>query len=355
MTNNLSDLAFEALKAKNKDITFPTVYHDTLHAVTHFAFDGDLSKKLPTLGTSPHHEAIVTITQCVLLNYHALLDTDGLVLGATRGSSSVYKKQSSSITKHDLTLEEMKAILAIEVLVDEKTAAKANHGQEFFKNFPENIDGKTFKQDFLQWAMIGHKVDEKGLYDFYHYRNPLADDATVEQAKQMLLDEPAFELSPKEEVKLNWRKHSATKVMFGDIGDYKNELRIDNFEQSDAKLKCDAIDKQIAERNFKCPISDQALECYMMRAELIKQQLQPYLEKKKCSNIFELEYLDFHAIPPKLFAVSKAEVMAALEEKHGIDKGNRERFSIATNIKPANQIISASALHQAPAEPQLQR
>ncbi len=127
------------------------------------------------------------------------------------------------------------------------------------------------------------------------------------------------------------------------------EIRMDNLV--DAIRSGDQSAKDAARLEKKKPfrehegkidigITDQAIEYYMVRAELIRQQLE------RAGELDKLQDERINEIDPKLFAVRKEAVIAALEAKHG------GAFSIKTQV-PNNEIVSAGGLHKSPAEAKL--
>ncbi|TAE33150.1 MAG: hypothetical protein EAY65_05610 [Alphaproteobacteria bacterium] len=88
-------------------------------------------------------------------------------------------------------------------------------------------------------------------------------------------------------------------------------------------------------------LTDQAIEYYMVRANLIKEQLEQagVLDKMRDSRINEID--------PNLFVVSKEAVIEALEAKHHINSQNGERFSIKTPI-PCTTIATLEMQHEPP-------
>ena len=86
------------------------------------------------------------------------------------------------------------------------------------------------------------------------------------------------------------------------------------------------------------PISQQAIEYYATKGQLIREKLQ----EAGYDNIGYKQDID--SIPPKLFVVTKEEVLAALEAKHRIDREAGERFSIKTEI-PSNRVEPTELEH----------
>jgi hypothetical protein len=324
---------YERLAGDNPELGNNMDRHDWMHAIAHPLFEKytkDQPDDFPVFGADPKQEAIVTIMEYVLFDAKPRR-----INGDVIGSDIRDNNGKGIVDDHVFTFEEMKTVLGVEYLYDKKRViyAKEQRKSEDDYDLADAIP-HIVQNVIAQFATEQSPIDtclEYYLTDISPTAH-MTTDHKIEYFQDVCkaLIELDYE---KEEMDVQLRGGLLKYALQAFEEDYKMQLFYKRWDSSEEKKEFDKLQEKIDKRELEYPLPDNALEYYMKRAELIKEQLVPFLTEAGYKNLSSMPREEWDNIPMELFTISRNKVIRALHNEHPEKWGLPKTFISTSDIE----------------------